>query len=121
MPDDQQKIVVEIPNDRGNYLPVPSTSEPSRLEEFKKGWINAIALPDNLSDLIFDITTSITIPALISSCWSSFPIPGFLRIGGLVALGVTALALWQMISIAEIKDYLIFRLILAAVGVILGL
>ncbi|MBD2491121.1 hypothetical protein [Aulosira sp. FACHB-615] len=121
MPDDQQKIIVEIPSERGySALPTPH-SPPNKLEEFKQGWINAIALPDNLSDLIFDITTSITIPALISSCWSALPLPGFIRVGGLLALAVAALVLWQMISIAEIKDYLIFRLILAAVGVILGL
>ncbi|ALF52974.1 hypothetical protein ACX27_14665 [Nostoc piscinale CENA21] len=121
MSDDQQKIVVEIPSERG-YSPVPIPhSQPNKLEEFKRGWINAVALPDNLSDLIFDITTSITIPALISSCWSVLPLPGFIRVGGLLALAVSALVLWQMLSFAEIRGILVFRLILVAVGVVVGL
>jgi hypothetical protein len=63
---DEQKIVVEVPSDRGHYSPVPIPHS-NRLEEFKKGWVNAIALPDNLADLAFDLTASLTIPALFSS------------------------------------------------------
>lgn len=118
---DEQKIVVEVPSDRGHYSPVPIPQHPNKLEEFKRGWVNAIALPDNLTDLIFDITTSITIPALVSSCWASLPIPSFIRVGGLIAVGVAVLALWQMLAITEIKNYLIFRLTLVTVGVVIGL
>lgn len=121
MSDDQQKIVVEIPGDRGHYSPVLSTTEPSKLEEFKKGWINAIALPDNLSDLLFDITASISIPALISSCWSVLPLPGFIRLGGLLVLVVAALVMWQMLAFAEVRGILVFRMILVVIGVAVGL
>ncbi|WGV25684.1 hypothetical protein [Halotia branconii] len=115
-----QKIVVEVPSDRSSYAPFPMP-QASRMEEFKKGWINAIALPDNPTDLVFEITAYITIPALITSCWASFPIPGFLRVGALIAVGVSVLVLWQMLAITEIKNYLTFRLILIAVGAAMGL
>jgi integrase len=85
---DEQKIVVEVPTDRG-YSPVASTAELSRLEEFKKGWINAIALPDNLPDLAYTLASTVAIPALLSSCWVSVPMPGFIRLG---VLGVLAIA-----------------------------
>ncbi len=118
---DEQKIVVEVPNG-GNYSPVPNPQSPSnKLEEFKRGWINAIALPDNLTDLVFDITASVTIPALVTSVWASFPIPGFLRVGGLIAVGIAVLVLWQMLGITELKNCLTFRLILVTVGVAMGL
>lgn len=122
MSDEQQKIVVEVPGDRG-YLPVPtSTSEPSRLEEFKKGWINAIALPNNFTDLAFDITACITIPALISSCWVSISLPDFLRLGFLVILIiVSGCLLYLHQAIPEVKDVLLMRVGLVAVGVILGI
>jgi hypothetical protein len=118
---DEQKIVVEVPSDRGHYSPIPIPQHPNKLEEFRRGWVNAIALPDNPTDLIFDITASVAIPALISSCWVSLPIPSFIRLGGLVGIGVAALVVWQMLAITEVKNYLIFRLSLVTVGVILGL
>jgi hypothetical protein len=117
---DEQKIVVEVPGDRGHHAPVP-TPQLSKTEQFKRGWTNAIALPDNPTDLVFDITASITIPALITSCWASLPIPSFIRVGGLIAVGVAALLMWQILAIPEIQSHLIFRLILVIVGVILGL
>lgn len=118
---DEQKIVVEVPT--ANYTPVPSPQSPlpNKIDEFRRGWINAIALPNNPTDLIFDITAYITIPALISSCWAIFPIPGFLRVGGLIAVAVAALVIWQMLAIIEVRSYLIFRLILVTVGVVIGL
>ncbi|WP_373525077.1 hypothetical protein [Nostoc sp.] len=118
---DEQKIVVEIPSDRG-YSPGPSTPEVSKLEEFKKGWINAIALPDNLPDLIYTLTSSISIPALLSSCWVNIPFPGFMRggvLGVLVIAGVVVLYLRQ--SVPEVKDILLLRVGLVAVGVLLGI
>jgi len=120
MADEQPKIIVEVPSDRGHYSPI-ATPQVDKLEEFKKGWINAIALPNNPTDLIFDITASVTIPALISSCWVSLPIPNFLRIGALIALGISALVMWEMLAIAEVRNYLILRLILVGVGVAVGL
>ncbi|MBE9208819.1 hypothetical protein IQ244_20190 [Nostoc sp. LEGE 06077] len=117
---DEQKIVVEIPDDRG-YLPVPSTNEPSNLDKFKKGWINAIALPDNLPDLAFDITACVTIPALISSCWVTIPLPDFLRLGFLVMLIIVGgCLLYLRQAVPEVKDVLLIRVGLVAVGVILG-
>jgi hypothetical protein len=120
---DEQKIVVEVPSDRGGYSPVPSTQSPipNKLEEFKRGWINAIALPDNPTDLIFDITASVTIPALVTSAWVWLPIPSFIRVGGVIALILAALVLWQMLDISEIRNSLAFRLILVTVGVAMGL
>ncbi|MCF2149795.1 hypothetical protein IQ276_025885 [Desmonostoc muscorum LEGE 12446] len=44
MPDEQPKIIVEVP-DRGSYSPLP-TQESNKLDDFKKGWINALALPE---------------------------------------------------------------------------
>lgn len=121
MSDDQQKIVVEIPGDRGQYLPV-STPEPSKLEEFKKGWINAIALPDNLSDLAFDITACLTIPALLSSCWVTIPLPDFLRLGILVMLMIIgSCLLYLREAVPEVRAVLLFRVGLVAVGVLLGI
>ena len=118
---DEQKIVVEIPSERGHYSPIPNPQPPNRLEQFKKGWVNALALPDNLTDLVFDITASVTVPALITSCWVSFPIPQFLQFGALIAVSLAALAVWHLLAIPEIRDCLIFRLILVTVGVAIGL
>lgn len=118
---DEQKIVVEVPGDRG-YSPVVSAAEPSKLEEFKKGWINAIALPDNLPDLIYTLASSVSIPALLSSCWVNIPFPGFMRVGvvGILAIaGIVVLYLRQ--SVPEVKDILLLRVGLVAVGVLLGI
>ncbi|MEH2381121.1 MAG: hypothetical protein V7K27_19915 [Nostoc sp.] len=117
---DEQKIVVEVPSDRG-YSPLP-TPQLSKLEKFKKGWINAIALPDNLADLAFDLTSCVAIPALFASCWVSIPFPGFLRLGVLVVIGVIAgCSLYLRQAIPEVKDLLLLRVGLVAVGVLIGL
>ncbi|MEH2121311.1 hypothetical protein [Nostoc sp.] len=118
---DEQKIVVEVPSDRG-YLPITSTSELSKLEEFKKGWADAIALPDNLQDLAYTLASSVAIPALLSSCWVNIPIPGFIRLGVmgmLVMAGFVALYLRQ--AVPEVKDILLLRVGLVAAGVLLGI
>ncbi|MEH2280639.1 MAG: hypothetical protein V7K90_04740 [Nostoc sp.] len=118
---DEQKIIVEVPSDRG-YSPVTSTAELSKLEQFKKGWINAIALPDNLPDLAYTLASTVAIPALLSSCWVSIPFPGFIRLGvlGILAIaGIIALYLRQ--SVPEVKDVLLLRVGLVAVGVLLGI
>ncbi|WP_445626440.1 hypothetical protein [Nostoc sp. DSM 114167] len=118
---DEQKIIVEVPSDRG-YSPVASPAELSRLEEFKKGWVNAIALPDNLPDLAYSLVSSVAIPALLSSCWVSVPMPGFIRLGvlGLLAIaGIVILYLRQ--AVPEVKDILLLRVGLVAVGVLLGI
>lgn len=118
---DEQKIVVEIPSERG-YSPAASTTELSRLEEFKKGWINAIALPDNLADLAFDLTGYIVIPALFSSCWVALPIPSFLRLGLMGLLSVASVCLlYVRQAVPEVKDILLLRVGLIAIGVFLGL
>ncbi|BAY94777.1 hypothetical protein [Tolypothrix sp. PCC 7601] len=117
---DEQKIVVEIPSDRTPYAPMPQ-QQTNKIEEFRQGWINAIAIPGNLPDLVFDITASITIPALVSSCWASFPLPNFMRVGGAIAFVIMVLVLWQLLAIPELQRILAFRLALATVGVVLGL
>ncbi|ACC80330.1 hypothetical protein [Nostoc punctiforme] len=118
---DEQKIVVEVPSDRG-YSPVASTAQVSRLEEFKKGWRNAIALPDNLADLAFDLTASLTIPALFSSSWVSLPLPSFIRWGVMVMLALSGvIACYLRQAIPEIETILLIRLGLIFVGVLLGL
>lgn len=121
MTNEPQKIVVEVPSTSGNFTPVPHSSPESRIEIFRRGWQNAIALPDNWEDLIFDITSWVVVPALLTSCWTAFSIPNFLRVGALIAVGVGALVVWQMLAITEIKNHVIFRLILVTVGVIVGL
>lgn len=118
---DEQKIVVEVPSDRG-YSPVASTKELSKLEDFKKGWRNAMAFPDNLPDLVYELASTVAIPALLSSCWVSIPIPNFIRLGviGLLAIaGIVLLYLRQIIP--EVKDILLLRVGLVAVGVLLGI
>ncbi|AUB41310.1 hypothetical protein COO91_07358 [Nostoc flagelliforme CCNUN1] len=118
---DEQKIVVEVPSERG-YSPVASTTELSRLEEFKKGWINAIALPDNLPDLAYTLASTVTIPALLSSCWVSIPIPGFVRLGVLGALAIAGIVtLYLRQAVPEVRDILLLRVGLVAVGVLLGI
>ncbi|MEH2188310.1 MAG: hypothetical protein V7K64_19380 [Nostoc sp.] len=117
---DEQKIVVEVPSSSGHYSPVP-TQELSKLEEFKKGWMDAIALPDNLADMAFDVTASVAIPALLTSCWVSLPLPSFIRWGVMVVVmlsGVIACYLRQ--TIPETEPILLIRFGLIFVGVLLG-
>lgn len=125
---DEQKIVVEVPSDayggklRGHYSPVASTAELSRLEQFKKGWINAIALPNNLPDLAYTLASTVTIPALLSSCWVSIPIPGFIRLGVLGVLAIAGIVVMYLRqAVPEVKDILMLRVGLIAVGVLLGI
>ncbi|OYD90582.1 hypothetical protein CDG76_30630 [Nostoc sp. 'Peltigera membranacea cyanobiont' 210A] len=118
---DEQKIVVEVPSDRGHYSPI-SIPHSNKLEEFKKGWADAIALPDNLPDLAYTLASTVAIPALLSSCWVSVPIPGFIRLG---VLGVLAIAgiftLYLRQAVPEVKDILLLRVGLVAVGILLGI
>jgi hypothetical protein len=120
---DDQKIVVEIPSDRG-YSPIPNSQSPTpnKLEQFKKGWVNAIALPDNLPDAALDLTACVAIPSLFSSCWVKLPIPGFIRLGmlGILALtGVLVCYLHQ--AVPEIRSALLIRVSLVGLGVLLGI
>lgn len=118
----QQKIVVEVPSTSGNFSLVPSPPPESRIENFRMGWRNAIALPDNLEDLIFDITSWVVVPAMLTSCWVSLPLPSFIQSGVMVVLilsGAIACYLYQ--AIPEIKLILLMRLGLISLGVVLGL
>lgn len=118
---DEQKIIVEVPSDRGGYSPVPSP-QLSKLEEFKKGWISTIALPDNLPDLAYTLASSVTIPALLSSCWVNIPMPWFIRLGALSVLAIAGIvALYLRQAVPEVKDILLLRVGLIAVGVLLGI
>ncbi|MEH2392585.1 MAG: hypothetical protein V7K21_13345 [Nostoc sp.] len=118
---DEQKIVVEVPSDRG-YSPVTSTAELSKLEEFKKGWADAIALPDNLLDLAYQLASTVAIPALLSSCWVNIPIPWFIRLGVMGMLGMAGfVVIYLQQAVPEVKDILLFRVGLVAVGVLLGI
>ncbi|WP_375497083.1 hypothetical protein [uncultured Nostoc sp.] len=118
---DEQKIVVEVPSDQGHYSPLP-TPQLSKLEEFRKGWVSAIALPDNLPDLAYTLASTVAIPALLSSCWVNLPMPGFIRLG---VLGILALAgiftLYLRQAVPEVRDILLLRVGLVAVGVLLGI
>lgn len=117
---EQPKIVVEVPRDT-IYSPL-QPPKINKLEEFKQGWINAIALPDNITDLVFDLTASITIPALFASCWVSLPVPSFLKIGGLIAVAIAIPVVWQMlVELTEVRSYITLRLALVALGVMIGL
>ncbi|MDZ8135174.1 MAG: hypothetical protein RM049_07695 [Nostoc sp. DedQUE04] len=118
---DEQKIVVEVPSSSGHYSPVPSP-QLSKLEEFKKGWRDAIALPDNLPDLVYSLTSTVAIPALLSSCWVSIPFPGFIRLGVLGVLAIAGIVvLYLRQAVPEVKDILLLRVGLIAVGVLLGI
>ncbi|PHJ56041.1 hypothetical protein VF14_31025 [Nostoc linckia z18] len=120
MADEQPKIVVEVPSDRG-YSPLPPPQS-NKLEEFKKGWINAIALPDNIPDLAYELTSTVAIPALLSSCWVTLPLPGFVRLGVWGVLAVSGIMVFYIHqAIPEVKDFLLLRVGLIAVGVLLGL
>ena len=119
---DQQQITVDVaPISTPIRTTSPTTAQPSRMDSFRRGWVNALALPDNLTDLLFDITASVAVPALMSSLWVSLPLPGFVRTLGLGAVVVIVLVLWQLLAIPEVRGMLIFRLALFALGVILGL
>ncbi|MDZ7969714.1 MAG: hypothetical protein RM368_33025 [Nostoc sp. DedSLP03] len=119
----QQKITVEIPTERGNFAPLSTTpQQPSKLDLFRRGWVNAIALPDNLPDLAFHLAAHITIPALFSSCWVNIPFPGFIRLGVLGVLAIAGIvALYLRQAVPEVKDILLLRVGLIAVGVLLGI
>ena len=120
-PDNQPPITIEVPATTSNYTLLPHTPHKSRMEDFRRGWMNALALRDNLSDLIYDICLTLFIPALVSSAWNNLPIPLFIRCGMIGGLIVTALTVWHLLEIPELRGMLVFRLVLVAVGVILGL
>ena len=120
-PDNQTPITIEVPATTSNYTLIPHTPQQSRMEDFRRGWVNVITLPDNLTDLIYDICLTLIIPALVSSAWNNLPIPLFIRWGMIGVLIVSALTIWHLLEIPEIREMLIFRLVLVAVGVILGL
>ena len=119
--DELSKIVVEVPASRSNYTPLPPTTHNSKMEDFRRGWVNALALPDNLGDLIYDICLTLSVPALVSSICNNLPIPLFIRwamIGGMI---VCTLTIWQLLEISEVRGTLVFRLVLVGMGVLLGL
>ncbi|AVH71571.1 hypothetical protein [Nostoc sp. 'Lobaria pulmonaria (5183) cyanobiont'] len=118
---DEQKIVVEVPSSGGHYSPVPIPHS-NKLSEFKRGWIEAIALPDNLPDLAYTLASTVAIPALLSSCWVTIPMPGFIRLGVLFVLAIAAtFVLYLRQAVPEVKDILLLRIGLIAVGVLLGI
>lgn len=119
--EDQQQITVDIAPISSTPTKTIPTPQVNRVDAFKRGWENALALPDNLADLLFDITASVAVPALLSSCWASLPLPSFIRTGGVIALVVAALVLWQLLELPAVRGILIFRLTLVTLGVILGL
>ncbi|MBE9216649.1 hypothetical protein IQ247_28990 [Plectonema cf. radiosum LEGE 06105] len=119
MADDENKIVVEIPN-TGNYSQLPQTAPSDRMTEFKRGIENAIAFPENIGDLIYDCLSMVTIPALLMSLWLQ-PLPSFIRFAVLLLLVVAAVGMWYLLGIPEIRGLLTFRVFLVGVGVILPL
>ncbi|PHJ63692.1 hypothetical protein VF14_07865 [Nostoc linckia z18] len=119
MEDEQPKIIVEVPSDRG-YSPLP-TPQSNKLEEFKKGWINAITLPDNIPDLAYELTSTVVIPALFSSLWVTLPLPGFLRLAVMAVMATTGvMTIYFYQAVPEVKDVLLLRVGLMAVGVLIG-
>lgn len=120
MADEKLPITIEVPA-AGNFSPLPTAPQQSRLKAFRRSWCDLIALPDTLPDLIYDLTTSITIPALLNSCWGVLPLPGFIRWGIVGVLIVSALIIWQLLEIPEIRGVLVIRLMLVVLGVVLGL
>ena len=120
-PDNQPPITIEVPATTSNYTQLPHTRHESRMEDFRRGWVNALALPDNFTDLIYDICLTLSIPALVSSAFHNLPLPLFIRWGMIGVLIVCTLTIWHLLEIPEVRGMLVFRLILVAVGVILGL
>ncbi len=118
---DQPPITIEVPATTNNYTQLPHTPQESRMEDFRRGWMNALALPGNLSDLIYDLCLTLTIPALVSSAWSHLPLPLFIRWGVIGVLIVGTLTIWHLLEMEEVRGMLVFRLVLVAVGVVLGL
>ena len=118
---DQSPITIEVPATTSNVSPIPHTPHSSRMEDFRRGWVNLIALPDNFTDLIYDLCLTLFIPALVSSAWNNLPIPLFIRWGMIGVLIVTALTIWHLLEISSVRGMLVFRLVLVAVGVFLGL
>jgi hypothetical protein len=120
--DDPQKIVVEVPSNSGNFAPIPHAPHRSKLEDFRAHWLDVLAPPDNLYDLVFDSLGTITITAFITSFSLFIPLPDFIRVIGWIAIIILVLLLVQMLHyIPEIRAIMSFRLSLVAIGVILGL
>lgn len=120
--DKQQQISVDVvPTSSTAVTHTVMTPSINKIKAFGLGWSNTLALPDNPTDLLFDVTASISIPALVSNCWISLPLPDFIRIGGVVAVIVAVLVLWQLLAIKALRAVITFRLVLAILGVILGL
>ena len=115
-----QKIIVDVPTERG-LKPLPLSPQQSGMEAFRRGWVNVIALPDTLPDLLFDLTCSLAIPALFCSAWGSLKLPGFIQFGGVVAVVIAVVVVWHLLGINEVRELLLIRLVLVAVGVMLGL
>ena len=120
MEDNQHEITINVPNSNGKLSPL-SSNEISRLEEFKSGIKNALALPDTLTDITYECLRLITIPALFTSIWRHSPIPTFIRVGVLILLLILGFTLWHLAAIPEIRGVLFFRLFLVSIGVILPL
>lgn len=120
MADEQPKIVVEVPGERG-HSQLLTPHQVNKLEEFKKGWINAITFADNIPDLAYDLASTVAIPALFSSLWVTLPLPGFIRLGVLAVLAVSGvMAVYLHQAVPEVKDVLLLRVGLIAVGVLIG-
>ena len=120
MADDENKIVLEVPNTSGNYSQLPKPLPSDRMTEFRRGVENAIAFPENFGDLIYDCFSMIVIPALLMSIWIQ-PLPSFIRFGILLLLIIAAVGTWHLLTIPEIRGLLTFRVFLVGVGVILPL
>lgn len=119
MADDENKIVVEVPN-TGNYSQLPQTAPSDRMTEFKRGIENVIAFSENIGDVIYDCLSMVTIPALLMSVWIQ-PLPNFIRFAVLLLLGIAAVGVWHLLAIPEIRGLLTFRVFLVGVGLILPL
>ena len=120
MSDDNNRVVVEVPTTTGNYTPIPEATPANKLEGFKRGLSNALALPDNPGDLIYECLSMVTIPALLMSVWLQ-PLPAFIRFAVLLLLVVAAVGVWYLFGIPELRGLLSFRVFLIGIGIILPL
>jgi hypothetical protein len=115
---DNSQIVVSVP-DRNNYPSLPTAPNTSRVEQFRRGMSDAIALPDNIPDLTYTAATHVTIPAFISSLWDILPlIVRLFFVLGVLILSSFCLIVW---TIPECRVFLIFRGVLVLLGAVLGL
>jgi hypothetical protein len=116
--DNNQKVVVEIP--AYNTRPLPAQQKAAKLNAFREGMEDILALPDNIFDIAFDVLVWVSVPSLITSLYFALPVPQFLSFGASLAIGIGLIICGIIATFAELQLLVLFRLLLLAVGLVLG-